>query len=63
MTGQSALTRWTNPPHRRNTFKKFEGSPDNMNRAAAQPVAKVALLFSAASRDWNRGMNMFNGTL
>ena len=63
MTGQSALTRWTNPPRRQSTFKSFEGNPDNMNRAAARPVAKVALLFTGASRDWNRGMNMYTGVL
>ncbi|MBE6367164.1 MAG: hypothetical protein E7052_04560 [Lentisphaerae bacterium] len=59
MNNQSAMTRWAAPPQRETTFKSFEASPDNMRRDIARTVCKAALLFSASSRDWNRGGAMY----
>ncbi|MBE6366741.1 MAG: hypothetical protein E7052_02375 [Lentisphaerae bacterium] len=59
MTNQTAMTRWGYPPKRPKTFKHFESSPDNMDRSVARPVAELALLFSASSRDWNKDYHVY----
>lgn len=37
-------------------YLAFGASAGNMKRRGAKPIAEVAILFSRASRDWNRGV-------
>ncbi|MBE6381268.1 MAG: hypothetical protein E7047_10110 [Lentisphaerae bacterium] len=53
---EAALMSLPKTPHG-SDYDKF-APPRNMNRLEAQPVAKVALLFSSASRDWNQLMSV-----
>ncbi len=63
MVGQVALLpEDIDRPKNYGDFRTFDGSPDNMHRTRAKTVAPVALLFSAASRDWN-SMTSFTGEL
>ena len=43
-------------------YRAFAGSKENMVRRGAEPLAEIALLFSAPSRDWNSGIG-FEGEL
>jgi len=43
-------------------FSSF-APPQNMSRIEAEPIAKVALLFSSASRDWNQLMSVHTEAL
>ncbi len=55
MTGQSGLA---NVRDKGPDFFRFEASPDNMDRSKAENIARIAILLSAHSRDWQFGISM-----
>jgi hypothetical protein len=58
MTGQCALA--TLPQNAKGAdFYAFEATPDNMDRAKAESIAKIAILYSAHCRDWQFGISVF----
>ena len=58
MCGQPALLVDEDVPRTADVpdYLAFGASAGNMKRRGAKPIAEVAILFSRASRDWNRGV-------
>ncbi|MBR6471341.1 MAG: hypothetical protein IKS83_06060, partial [Victivallales bacterium] len=57
MTAQCGVSSYPIKPGEAD-YRAFQTSPDNINCSNSTPVARVALLFSRASRDWNSDLGM-----
>ncbi len=55
MNAQQAVLKHAACPRGKTDYQQFIGNPDNMDRMIARPLAKLALLYSRSSRDWNSG--------
>lgn len=53
MNAQQPLLPYDRCPPGKSDYQTFAAHPDNMDRAHAEPLARIALLFSGRSRDWN----------
>ena len=62
LAGQTPLLSDVPVPEGQPDFERFESSPAAWKRPGAEPVAEIALLFSAQSRDWNRGVEVYPET-
>ena len=58
LAGQTPLLSDIPVPAGRPDYEAFGASPAAFVRPGAEPVAEIALLFAAYSRDWNEGVNV-----
>ncbi|MBO4514013.1 MAG: hypothetical protein J5746_14750 [Victivallales bacterium] len=60
MCGQSAIMAFNMPPNAP-AFRDFAKTEGNMQVTGAENVAEIGLLFSTASKDWNKSIGFENG--